>query len=290
MRLTDEPKSLTDMKPDTIWPPAVQDVMKRALQRKSGDRYQKADDFGNALFMALERMPKNSAADMGTMILGAETALMSAPPPTRVDPNAAAAPMTRPSATVKPPVAPPTPARKSKTALYAGGGVVGLAAAVAAFVVISKSGGTPAVKHDSSTAAPQVAASVPVNPAANPGGGTPTQLPVSQGVQKTSPPPVVPKTTTSGTPAVDISARIPDLMRESQEDTSAARALSEAEKLQSRAIASSDVIGLSLVKANAHAMLGHDKQSCDIIDTIKERGASTVYAEKIAIMVKTCAR
>jgi hypothetical protein len=37
-------------------------------------------------------------------------------------------------------------------------------------------------------------------------------------------------------------------------------------------------------------MLGHDKQSCDIIDTIKERGASTVYAEKIALMVRTCAQ
>ena len=36
------------------------------------------------------------------------------------------------------------------------------------------------------------------------------------------------------------------------------------------------------------ALLGHDKQSCDIIDTIKDRGASTPWAEKIAIMVKTC--
>jgi len=89
---------------------------------------------------------------------------------------------------------------------------------------------------------------------------------------------------------VDISARIPDLIRLSQEDATAAQALKEATLLQPKAIAPSDNIGLSLVRANAHAMLGHDKQSCDIIDTIKERGASTVYAEKIALMVKTCAQ
>jgi hypothetical protein len=110
---------------------------------------------------------------------------------------------------------------------------------------------------------------------------------------KTSAPAVTPKTNGGGTPAataVDISARIPELIRQSQEDATAAKALKEAELLQPKAIAASDNIGLSLVRANAHAMLGHDKQSCDIIDTIKERGASTVYAEKIALMVKTCAQ
>ena len=47
---------------------------------------------------------------------------------------------------------------------------------------------------------------------------------------------------------------------------------------------------LVTAKANAQAMLGNDTQSCDIIDTIKDRGASTPWAEKIAIMVRMCAQ
>ena len=87
---------------------------------------------------------------------------------------------------------------------------------------------------------------------------------------------------------VDIGARLPALIDESREDGTAAKALKEAEDLSPFAASSSERIGLSLVKANALAMLGRDKQSCDIIDTIKERGALTPWAEKIAIMVKQC--
>ena len=64
----------------------------------------------------------------------------------------------------------------------------------------------------------------------------------------------------------------------------------EAEDLAPYAESPREKIGLSLARANAHALLGHDKMSCDIIDTIKERGASTPWAEKIALMVKGCAQ
>jgi serine/threonine protein kinase len=302
MRLTDEPKSLTEMKPDIIWPQAVQDVMKRALQRKSGDRYQKAMDFGNALYMAVERMPKNSAADVGTVVLGAETALLSAPPPTRVDPSASAPPMTRPSATVKPSAPAPAPAKTSRTALYAGGGVAVAAVAVAAFVIFSKGGSTPPVKHDGAAPASQVAANVPanvpVNPAANPGGGTPTQSPVLQGSQPTGEP-SVPTTSQKKTPnglkatppsngAVDISARLPALLLESADDATAAKSLAEAERLQRNAVGSNEIIGLSVVRAQALAMLGKDPESCDILNTIKERAAKTKYEERVQRMLKSC--
>jgi len=143
--------------------------------------------------------------------------------------------------------------------------------------------------------------SAPVNPPANPGtNAPPTPGPVSQGAQvpvqqtatqfaKTND--KAPGISAPAAPAaVEISARIPALLDQSTEDATAARALKEAESLQPRAIAASDKIGLSLVRANALAMLCKDTKSCEIIDTIKERGASTVYAEKIAIMVRTCAQ
>jgi hypothetical protein len=295
MRLTDDPKSLAEMKPDTIWPPGVQDVMKRALQRKSNDRYQKAQDFGNALYMAIERMPKNSMADMGTMVMGAETAVLTfAPPPTRVDPNPSVPPTTRPSAAAKPsaPATPMAPA-KSKTPLYAGGGVAAVAAMIAAYVVISKSGGgAPVVKHDSIAAVTPTTANVAAKPTSNPGGGTSTQLPVTQGSPAsslTTPPPIAPKPTGRTAPvssAVDVSARLPDLLSESAEDRTAAKALNEARALAPKAVGSNEIIGLSLVRAQALGVLGKDKESCDILNTIKERAAGTKYDESVQRLLK----
>ncbi|MEO8335805.1 MAG: serine/threonine-protein kinase [bacterium] len=294
MRLTDEPKSLREMNPNVAWPAAVQSVMQRALQRKSGERYQKAEEFGNALMSAVESMPKQQQADM-TMVMGAAaaTAMMQQPPATRVDPDVGAV-ARRSAAAAAQPVAPaPVVPVKSKMPLIAGGGAAAAAAAVAVFFVMSK-GGPPPVKPDTAAVVPPAVTSTPVETATNPGASisSPSQ-PVSEGTRPPQQQVVVPKPNAGGTPAVtavDISAKIPELMRESQDEASATKALREAEQLQTRAISSSDNIGLSLVRANAHAMLGHDSQSCDIIDTIKERGASTVYAEKIQIMVKQCAR
>jgi hypothetical protein len=89
---------------------------------------------------------------------------------------------------------------------------------------------------------------------------------------------------------VDILARLPKLIDESADSLTASKALKEAEQLVPYAASPSEKIGLSLARANAQAMLGHDKQSCDIIDTIKDRGVSTPWAEKIAAMVKLCAQ
>jgi hypothetical protein len=176
--------------------------------------------------------------------------------------------------------------------LYAGGGVAAVAAAVAAFLVISKSGGTTPVKHDTTAPAAQVGANVPVNPAANPGGGTSTQQPVSQGAPTGGRPNVPAASVTKATPpsstAVDISARLPALLRESAEDSTAARALAEAERLQPNAVGSNENIGLSVVRAQALAMLGKDAQGCVILNTIKERAAQTKYDEAVQRMMKSC--
>src|SRR5262249_10891242 len=82
MRLTDRPKTLSDMKPDRSWPADVQAVMDRALERDVNARYQNATDFGMALYNAIQRMQETLAAEAGT-------ALMGAVPPTRVSGAAA---------------------------------------------------------------------------------------------------------------------------------------------------------------------------------------------------------
>ena len=280
MRLTDEPKSLAEMKPDTIWPPAVQSVMRRALQRRASERYQKAEDFGNALSDAVGRMPRNSAVDVGTTLIDAETVVLQPTPPTRVDPSAPPAMAAAPAMLLAP--------VKSKTPAIVGGSVAAAAAAVAVFVIMSRGGATPPAKRDSTSVVPPVVAGAPVSPAATPGGGTPpaqtrTQGPVMQGAQTMAKPIPTPPPVTA---AVDIGARIPDLLRESAEDATAAKALREAEALAPKAIGSNEIVGLSVVRARALGWLGRDKESCDILNTIKEHAASTKYDEDVQRMLK----
>ena len=280
MRLTDEPKSLAEMKPDTIWPPAVQSVMRRALKRRASERYQKAEDFGNALSDAVGRMPRNSAVDVGTTLIDAETVVLQPTPPTRVDPSAPPARAAAPAMLLAP--------VKSKTPAIVGGSVAAAVAAVAVFVIMSRGGATPPAKRDSTSVVPPVVAGAPVSPAATPGGGTPpaqtrTQGPVMQGAQTMAKPIPTPPPVAA---AVDIGARIPDLLRESAEDATAAKALREAEALAPKAIGSNEIVGLSVVRARALGWLGRDKESCDILNTIKEHAASTKYDEDVQRMLK----
>jgi serine/threonine protein kinase len=308
MRLTDEPKSLASMKPDTSWSPEVQAVMAKALQRRVADRFRKASDFGDALYQAVERMPKQAPAG-ATQMMGATdgaTALMAAPPKTLLDssPN-----MPRPDFVSS---LPPAPARapvndavapaKSRAPLYAGGGVA-IALAALAMIYVSKStgkaGDTPPVVTQS-TVPNATPVTAPGNVAAQSSQGTVT--PPANGTQTPATRPPAPSGGQTGAPntgasgaaippsRVDITARLPKLIEESSDSVTASKALKEAEQLVPYAASPSEKIGLSLARANAQALLGHDKQSCDIIDTIKDRGASTPWAEKIAIMVRMCAQ
>jgi Protein kinase domain len=57
MRLTEKPRSLAEMKPDTAWPDEVQTVMSKALERDANLRYATTREFGRALYAAVEKMP-----------------------------------------------------------------------------------------------------------------------------------------------------------------------------------------------------------------------------------------
>jgi hypothetical protein len=78
MRLTDEPKTLAEMKPDVPWTQEVQAVMSRALTRDAKDRYAHANEFGRDLYRAVEAMPRASMAHAGTSVMSAPSA--GAPP------------------------------------------------------------------------------------------------------------------------------------------------------------------------------------------------------------------
>ena len=292
MRLTDEPKSLAAMKPDTSWSPEVQAVMVKALQRRVGDRYQKAADFGVALWQAVERMPKAMPAG-ATQMMGASsgaTSMLAAPPKTLLDsspnmprPDFVAAPMPAPVHAAAPP-------GKSRTPLYAGGGVaVALAALAMIYLARStgKAGATPLSADSVGRTATSVTAPAVTPPQTIPG--------VAGAVGNTAAAPIVtaPKTPAAGnapprggTANVDITARLPDLLRMSADDKTAAAALQEAEKLQDRAIGSNEILGLSVVRAQALGMLGSDAKGCEILNLIKDRTANTRYDETVQRILK----
>ncbi len=89
MRLSEDPKSLAEMKPDVAWTDEVQAVMARALAREPADRYATTREFGRALHAAIERMPAAEPASAND----AATRIVATAPPRRS--AAAAAPKKR---------------------------------------------------------------------------------------------------------------------------------------------------------------------------------------------------
>ena len=129
MRLTDDPKTLAEMKPGVAWPPQLQAVMDRALARDAAQRYQKAADFGREFAMAIDAMPSAGVTEAGTVVIGAKAAAgpTAALPKTRVERET--------PVSASPAQAPPVPARKNTMAMMVGVGGVAVAALVVAIVM-----------------------------------------------------------------------------------------------------------------------------------------------------------
>src|SRR6185436_7855324 len=139
MRLTDEPKQLSEMKPDFQWPADLQAVMNKALARSADQRYSNASQFAHDLVQAIDRMPVTSITAMGTEMIRrmsansinkAQTAATVAveTPKTRVATQDEGA--SRPSKS-RPPASPAVTPTKSKMPMLAGIGAVVVVAAVA---------------------------------------------------------------------------------------------------------------------------------------------------------------
>jgi len=139
-RLTDQPKTLAEMKPTTPWSEDVQAVMDRALARDAVERYQTAAEFGRELARAVSMMPHTdemTAAHTAILapVSAGKTAAVSK---TAAEPKAKPVPATRVGS--KTPMANtaavPAAAPKSKTGLYAGIGIVAIGAAVGVYMMM----------------------------------------------------------------------------------------------------------------------------------------------------------
>jgi serine/threonine-protein kinase len=145
MRLTDQPKTLAEMKPDIDWPPELQAVMDKVLARDADERYQKSAEFGRDIAKAVENMPAAVAAAAGTMVMGAAAADV---PKTRMASKGGATAKIEAAAPV--PVA-AAPAKKSPVMMIVAAVVV--LAGIGGGVMFMKGGGSPSNAPKSDVAA-----------------------------------------------------------------------------------------------------------------------------------------
>jgi hypothetical protein len=64
------------------------------------------------------------------------------------------------------------------------------------------------------------------------------------------------------------------------------KALSEAAALVHNAHGANEVVGLGLVRAQALGLLGRDKESCEVLNNIKDRAVGTKYDEDVQRLLK----
>ncbi len=166
MRLTDQPKTLAEMKPDIDWPPELQAVMDKVLARDADERYQKSAEFGRDIAKAVENMPAAIAAAAGTMVMGAAAAEV---PKTRM---AARGGATAKIETPSPIPVVAAPAKKSPVMMIVAAVVV--LAGIGGAVVFMKGGGGSAAAPKSDVAAPSAPANNPTQTPVDPKAGQPT--------------------------------------------------------------------------------------------------------------------
>ena len=292
MRLTDEPKSLATMKPDTSWSPEVQAVMGKALQRRAADRYQKASDFGNALSDAVARMPKAAPAGATQMIgsLDGATAVVTAPPKTRLD---ASPPRPSPAPVESAPVYSGAPAAKSKAPLFAGAGVA-VALAALAMIYVSKGTGSSGATPPANVVAPAPIAT-PVTSPGQPAVQTPTgtatvpqpstQKPASRPASTvTSPPPAGP----SSAVAVSYGADLDALANSITDENSARAALRRLPDFESKVSLPQDKAALAFVEANATMWTVGAEKACRMMKNIRRDQLNAAKKSDLDEALKAC--
>ena len=71
MRLTEQPRSLSEVRPDIAWPNELQTVMSRALARDPSLRYLSTREFAHALHAAVAMMPTRALGKGQTRVISA---------------------------------------------------------------------------------------------------------------------------------------------------------------------------------------------------------------------------
>jgi serine/threonine-protein kinase len=259
-RLTDSPKTLSEMRPQIPWSESVQAVMNKALERDAPARYQSAHEFGKELYKAVQAMSPGGRASGATHVIDA---VAPAPVSKTAAEPVSKAPATKPIpatriGTATPhgaPVAPETPAGKSKMPMIAAAAVVVLA--VGGFGAWKMMGG----KADAG-AAPTQQATAPTTP-------------LNQPVQ--SAPPVA-----DLSPAFEVIDPLVDITQATPE--TANQALAKLDSITAVAQNDSDKVHILLRKAEAHFILSdaataaakksaEKKLGCDIIKNNEGKAA-----------------
>jgi serine/threonine-protein kinase len=257
MRLTDKPRSLVEMKPDGTWPPEVQAVMDRALERDAKLRYQTANEFARALYAALATMdPKG--AEAGTHVLDAV-------PPTRVG------------------GAPGTPVkRKRRRPILI---MVGLLALLGAGLAYMQQNGNAekvappvrplaaAVRPDSRVAwAPESA--LRAAPMTAPGSQVVSTGLTGAAAQK-------PGDSTPAGASPSVASRVAALVARSTDSLAAREVLDDVRTLQVQASSDADRAGLGLARAQALANLRRDDEACTTLRAVRRVAVGTRYQLEI---------
>jgi serine/threonine protein kinase len=280
MRLTDRPRTLTEMTGQAHWPQQLQDVLDKALSRDAAERYQNAGQFGRDLVKAVDAMPASALSAGGTLVLGATSV-----PATRVSSAAKTKAMAAPPKSAPPP---PAPAKKSNVPLMAGGGLV--AAGLIGFLaftmwkpdVTSATDKVQPTSQDSAAGAASGVVTAPIDSgsAKEPGVTPPRPTPVRNAA-----------TETKTAPAVDAS-KLLARWKTYTDDVDAAKAelvLREVPANLPKFRTNEDSVGALYYLSQAHGNLDHDQAViCGIINEIKSRALLTRYASVVTPIAQSC--
>jgi hypothetical protein len=268
MRLTDPPKSLVAMKPDTAWPARVQAVMDRALERDANARFPTALEFGYALNEAVKEMPAFAEGAAGTLVMGAAT---TAVPATRVSPVGRAAPAAS---------AEPVKTRR-RTPILVGGGLAAVLLLGGAMYA-SRRDESPAVRLDTAAAARTAADSVAPTQLSTPLPAAPGPEAVVPAARSTLPAAVVP------VPRVSYAAQLLAIWESVTGPESARQAQQRLKTYRSKVRTRADSAVVALIDGKAALLTGGATRGCSILRRIDSLALSESMQTELREGLQNC--
>jgi serine/threonine protein kinase len=253
LRLTDRPKTLAEMKPEASWPDGVQAVLDKALARSAADRYQTASEFGRDLHAAVRAMPEAEMTSAHTAMIGRVSAPKVTAPRSSA-PKTAPIPATRVNTPTPHAASPSVPAAapKSRTPMFAGLGVVGLAVvAIGAWLVLDK---------DDATANPQG-----------------EQLSQPAATVPAATPPDYDTTLAHIGKLADIATATP---------ATAAQALLKLDSLPASGLTRDQQVLASLLRAEANTVRDNKTAACDAVKNVEGLSKGTRYEQRVTFLLE----
>jgi serine/threonine-protein kinase len=278
MRLTDRPRTLSEMRPEVAWPADVQAVLDKALARDVALRYQTASEFGRDLQRTIDRMPESKALDMGTQMIDVPATRVRPPdtPRTSVSPGmpvlGAGGAIAVPSADAGSSV-PVTQAAAPRRKMFNIAVLAGTAGViVAGALAVKLFGGGPAgsvVSTDSlKKTSPETIPSAPISGAPSQAGSSTTP------VDSQSIPPTNSSSTTPPNPGAEtksVADQLRALIRESTDRSKATTVLTRLDKLDRQAANSEELYLAALVRSQVLAAKADTAAACQVLKKVRPK-------------------